>query len=125
MSFIFLSGFMYIPCLLLYPLYSSRRVIFANKNSIFICANPVPPPKLLQLVHSKSSGIIMCFHERSIISQTCGSNPTFLLYFYGNHRMVFDVIFPKFKGGKALYFCLFDLQFTSLHPICSRDGTQL
>lgn len=52
MSFTFLSVFMYIPCFLLNPLYSSRRVIFANQDSIFkinICKRPLSQ-KVLQLV---------------------------------------------------------------------------
>lgn len=126
MSFIFQAFCIFLAsCCILYIVLGESFLL--TRILSLICANPLPPPELLQPVHSKSSGIITCFHERSITSQTCGSNPTSLLYFYGNHRTVFDIIFPKFKRGKKLCisFCLFDLQFISLHPICSLDGTQL
>lgn len=105
MSFIFLSVFIHIPRRLLHTLCSSRRVTFCQLEFClynYYVQIPSPTPELLQPVHSKSSGKIVCFHEHRIISQTCGSNPSFLLYFYGSHRMVFDAIFPKFKGAKAL-----------------------
>lgn len=122
-----LSAFVYIPCFLMYLLCSNRRVIFANQDSIFkinICKSP---PKLLTVIgsfHELRDNYVFSWAQRSQV-KSGGLNPTFQLYFYSNHRMVYDVTVPNCKGKKYLCFILFvwfPVHSSSSHLV---TGTQL
>lgn len=113
-----------------YPSHSTRRVIIANLDSIIFKINMykcIPPPPQAIGVDSfqELRGKLCVFMSTAFISQTWGSNLTFLSYFYGNQRVMFDVIFPNVKEKKNFILHSVCLIYNSSLFIPLVTGTQL